>query len=283
MRSSPAVKCPIVSPEAILADAIARVLARPRKRPLVIGLCGAQGSGKSTVAAALAARFPHTIVLSLDDLYKTRDARAALARDVHPLFATRGVPGTHDMDLGLATFAAMDCGQTTPLPRFDKARDDRVNPEMWPIVTERPALVIFEGWCVGARPQNNAALATPVNALERERDPDGLWRRHANGALAGAYQWLFARIDWLAMLRAPDWEQVLDWRIEQEQALRASGAHGAGVMSDAEVTTFVSHYERLTRHILEDMPGYADLVLQLDAARGCVEVRGGDAMTDGGM
>ncbi|AOH83118.1 kinase [Sphingomonas panacis] len=283
MRSSPAAKCPIVSSEAILADAIERALARPRKRPLVIGLCGAQGSGKSTVAAALAGRFADTVVLSLDDLYKTHDARAALARDVHPLFATRGVPGTHDVDLGLATFAGLDGGHATPLPRFDKARDDRVDPAAWPVAPARPALVIFEGWCVGAAPQDAAALVAPVNALERERDPDGVWRRHANAALAGAYQWLFARIDWLAMLRAPSWDRVLGWRLEQEQALRASGARGAGVMSDAEVTTFVSHYERLTRHILDDMPGYADLVLQLDDMRGCVAVRGTDPTTDGGM
>ncbi|SDA25969.1 AAA family ATPase [Sphingomonas sp. NFR15] len=271
-----------MSPESILGDAIGRRLAGARARPLVVGVCGAQGSGKSTVAAALAARFANTVVLSLDDLYKTRAERARLARDVHPLFATRGVPGTHDVELGLATFAALDAGAATPLPRFDKARDDRVDPAAWPIAPARPALVIFEGWCVGARPQDAAALAAPVNALERERDPDGLWRRHANAALGGAYQWLFARIDWLAMLRAPSWERVLGWRIEQEHALRATGAHGAGVMSDAEVTTFVSHYERLTRHILVDMPAYADLVLQLDETRACIDVRGADAMTDGG-
>jgi D-glycerate 3-kinase len=135
--------------------------------------------------------------------------------------------------------------------------------------------VIFEGWCVGARPQDAAALAEPVNALERERDPSGVWRRYANDALAGAYQRLFARIDLLALLRAPSWPRVLAWRLEQEKALRRSGAHGAGVMSDDEVRAFVRHYERLTRHILETMPDYADLVLQLDDDRTCIAVRGG--------
>lgn len=264
-----------MSPEDILATAIERALEQPGRMPLVLGLCGAQGSGKSTVAAALAARFAHTVVLSLDDLYRTRRERAQLAQDVHPLFATRGVPGTHDVALGLATFAQLDAGEAPPLPRFDKATDDRVDPARWVAAPVPTRLVIFEGWCVGARPQDAAALAEPVNALERERDPSGVWRRYANAALAGAYQRLFARIDLLALLRAPRWTQVLAWRLEQEKALRRSGAHGAGVMSDDEVRAFVRHYERLTRHILETMPDYADLVLQLDDDRTCIAVRGG--------
>lgn len=52
--------------------------------PLVLGLCGAEGSGKSTVAAALAHRFPGTAILSLDDLYLPLDERRRLAREVHP-------------------------------------------------------------------------------------------------------------------------------------------------------------------------------------------------------
>jgi D-glycerate 3-kinase len=267
-----AARFPIVSPESVLVAAIARALAEPRKRPLVVGLCGAQGSGKSTVAAALAAQFPRTVALSLDDLYKTRAERAQLGREIHPLFATRGVPGTHDVDLGLATFARLDAGQATPLPRFDKATDDRIGQASWPIAPDHAELVIFEGWCVGARPQESAALTNAINPLERDQDYDGIWRRHVNETLRGDYQHLFARIDWLALLRAPNWEQVLDWRQEQERALRRSGASGAGVMSDTEVVTFVSHYERLTRHILEDMPGYADVTLQLDPTRACTEV-----------
>lgn len=252
--------------------AVEKALAEPRELPLMVGLCGAQGSGKSTLAAALTERVPGAVALSLDDFYLTRKERMRLATDVHPLLATRGVPGTHDVSLALTTFGALDRGEEVPLPRFDKAADDRVDPSLWPVAPPRCRLIVFEGWCVGARPQPAEMLAAPINRLERESDQIGLWRRHANAALA-CYQPLFARLDMLIFLRAPDWETVLGWRLDQEHALRRSGANGVGVMDDAAVAAFVSHYERLTRHILDEMPDRADLVLQLACDRSCVNVR----------
>lgn len=262
-----------MSPEEIIADRLADVLAQTSKRPLFVGLCGAQGSGKSTLAEALARRLPRTVTLSLDDLYLTRAERAALAQTRHPLFATRGVPGTHDIALGIATLDALRIGEPTRLPRFDKAKDDRVSPDAWPEVCTPCDLVIFEGWCVGAFPQPEHALATPVNHLERVEDSDGRWRAMVNMALAGSYQDLFARLDLLILLAAPDWETVIRWRQEQEANLRRAAGERPGVMDEAAVARFVQHYERLTRHILHEMPGRADLVLQLSADRSCREVR----------
>lgn len=267
-----AVRRLIVSPETILAEDLQRTLERPHRHPFVFGLCGSQGSGKSTLARALAPRFPRTVVLSLDDFYLTRAERLQLAREVHPLLAVRGVPGTHDIGLACAVFAVLDRGEAVPLPRFDKATDDRVDPALWPSAPEGVDLIIFEGWCVGARPQPESALQAPVNLLEKEEDPAGVWRRYVNAELAGPYQRLFSRIDRLALLRAPNWQQVYAWRLQQEQELRQSGATGEGLMDEAGVRIFISYYERLTRYILDEMPARADLVLQLDADRDCVSV-----------
>ena len=261
-----------VSPETVVIAAVETALGMPRERPLMVGLCGAQGSGKSTLAAALARHFSGAVALSLDDFYCTRAERMRLAAEVHPLLATRGVPGTHDLTLAQATFAALDRGEAVPLPKFDKAADDRVDPMQWPIAPPCRRVIFFEGWCVGARAQSEQALVAPINRLEREEDQTGTWRRHANAALE-SYQPLFARIDQLILLRAPDWDTVLGWRLEQEHALRRSNATGVGIMDDAAVARFVSHYERLTRHILDEMPRRADLVLQLAADRTCVAVR----------
>ena len=86
--------------------------------PQVVGICGAQGSGKSTLVAALAERLAEegiaAATLSLDDLYFTRAERLRLASEVHPLFATRGVPGTHDIALGLGVLDALARGEAAP-------------------------------------------------------------------------------------------------------------------------------------------------------------------------
>jgi D-glycerate 3-kinase len=260
-------------PEDFLAEAIGKRLAeRGSPGPLVVGLCGAQGSGKSTVSAALVARFERAVTFSIDDLYLGRAARLDLARRIHPLLATRGVPGTHDPMLGVEVLSVLKDGKSTALPRFDKATDDRVPYEEWPIADAGCELVIFEGWCVGARPQHAEDLVEPINRLEAEEDPDGRWRRFANEALGGAYQRLFSQIDMLVLMAAPDWETILGWRIQQEHELRVANPDGAGVMDDDEVARFVSHYERLTRHILAEMPERADLVLRLNESRDCAGI-----------
>ena len=252
---------------------------RDSARPLfVLGLCGAQGSGKTTLASALARRFEaegtRTALLSIDDLYRTRSERNRLGETIHALLRTRGVPGTHDVGLGLAVIEALGQGLATPLPRFDKARDDRCPPSQWVLAQANTRLLILEGWCVGARPEPEAALADPVNPLERDEDPDGRWRRFVNAALAGDYQQLFARIDQLVLLAAPDFAVVHEWRIEQENELRAQAPAGsAGLMDDDAVTHFVQHYERLTRHILREMPRRADLVVSLAEDRSPIAVQ----------
>ena len=255
-------------------------------RPIVLGLCGSQGSGKSTVALFLAellgADGLSTAVLSLDDLYLTHEARQRLARERHPLLATRGVPGTHDVALGvkvLSELAAPAPPHTFALPRFDKATDTRATRVAWPTVTAPVDVVVFEGWLVGARPQPAADLDEPLNALERDEDPGGVWRRDANTALAAAYQALFAKIDLLVLLQPPGFEQVHAWRALQEAKLaaRLTGENRAGgAMDEAALARFIQHYERLTRWILKEMPTRADVVVRLGREHEVLSVTGLD-------
>ena len=239
------------------------------ERPLVVGVCGCQGSGKSTLAAFLKLLLDwntqSTAILSLDDLYLTKKQREKLAREIHPLLATRGVPGTHDVNLGLKTFQGLrNAGvrSRTPLPAFDKARDDRSSRKDWPVFKGRPAFILFEGWCVDAWPQAPAALRKPINRLEGKSDPDGIWRAYVTGQLAGPYRDLFAPIDVLLFMRAPSFDCVYKWRGLQEKKLRRS-ERGSAVMNSKELENFIMHYERLTRWMLREMPGRADILLPL--------------------
>jgi D-glycerate 3-kinase len=237
-------------------------------RTVVAGLCGAQGSGKSTIAGASARllrdRGLAALCISIDDFYLRKAERERLAQQVHPLLATRGPPGTHDVGLADAVLDLLHRPGPVLVPVFDKAADDRRPVDAWRAVQAPLDVILLEGWCVGARPQDRRALARPVNAFEAEEDAGGVWRRYVNRQLGGPYRELFSRLDGLALLAAPGFEAVPAWRAEQERKLIERA--GAG-MSEAALARFLAHYERLTRWILAEMPARADLVFRLDADR----------------
>lgn len=245
-------------------------IADDRGSARIIGITGAQAAGKSTFTALLSLTLEHgfglrAATVSLDDLYLTRAERECLALDVHPLLKTRGVPGTHDVELGSALLRQLlAAGPTddTWIPVFDKGLDDRKPVSDWRRFTGRPDIVLLEGWCVGARPQRPEELIPPLNVLEANEDRDGTWRRYVNERLRTDYAEFFDAVRRLAMLQVPDMAHVLAWREQAEQELRAAGTPQA--MGKDELRRFVMHFERLTRHMLSDLPGRADLVLSLD-------------------
>ena len=235
------------------------------KQPVLIGINGAQGSGKTTLCRFLRVLLVEhnlrSVTVSLDDLYLTRAERRALAADVHPLFATRGVPGTHDIALGEAILDDLLAGRTAALPRFDKAADDRA--EMRRLVEPPIDVVLLEGWCVGAVPQPAEALREPVNRLEADEDHDGVWRGEVNRRLATDYAALFARIDLLVALEVESFEAVYRNRKLQEDKLAAANPGGVAIMDDTALDRFLMHYERLTRWMLEEVPARADVLVKI--------------------
>ena len=257
----------------VVAAVLDRALANRRQRYSVIGLSGLQGSGKSTLAGQVVAlaqsRGIPALTMSIDDFYLGRAARKELARAVHPLLITRGVPGTHDVPLVHFTLDALrEASPKRParIPRFDKGIDTRLPPSRWRHVKHPPRFVILEGWCIGVPPQTQAELRRPINALERDEDADGTWRHWVNGQLKHNYVALWKRFDELAILQAPSFDVVLNWRDEQERALRKRNAERAQTTQQLE--RFLQHFERLSRQALKKLPALADLRLVLDARRG---------------
>ena len=258
-----------------LAAALAKAAHR-KAGTLVVGINGAQGSGKTTLCSLLRVLLESGFNLrvasfSIDDLYKTRAERIMLGQRLHPLFTTRGVPGTHDVEMGLqllAELSAPDAGHQVALPVFDKAIDDRSPRSAWRMIETPVDIILFEGWCVGARPQPPEALLTPVNALEEDEDPQGTWRNHVNAQLAGDYSRLFNQLDLLIMLAIPAMDCVFAWRALQERKLAVQSQQGTAtkLMDKAALRRFIMHYERLTRHMLAEMPDRANLVLRLDTS-----------------
>jgi D-glycerate 3-kinase len=237
----------------------------------IIGLSGAQGAGKSTLAWLLSDLLTHgfgkrVVVVSLDDYYLSQSERLTLAERVHPLLRTRGVPGTHAHPELLAALRQLRAGRACALLRFDKSIDDR---EPKPRNVSGPCdLILFEGWCVGARAQTEAELLQPINTLEEDEDRDGAFRRFVNMQLEGPYASLWRELDVLVYLAAPDFQTVQTFRAEQEASLKSRSTPGAkGLMDDAALSRFVQHFERITLHMLRGAPSYAEVIVQLDAAR----------------
>ncbi|MBP3983040.1 kinase [Pseudoxanthomonas helianthi] len=245
-------------------------LAAASGRPPVFAICGLQGTGKSTLAAQIAALAQaqglRIAALSIDDFYLTHAQRRQLARDVHPLLATRGPPGTHDVALALHVLDKLRAGASVGLPRFDKLADDRLPESQWQRVDEPVDLTIFEGWFLATPAEEEAALGEPVNALERVEDSEGTWRRWCNTALARDYPALWARIDALWFLQPPGFEVVSEWRWQQEQALQASDP-SRPAMDRTQVERFIQHFERVSRQALRTLPAIADETIPLDAER----------------
>lgn len=239
----------------------------------IIGINGAQGAGKTTFSkllkVVLEQKFGMKVVqLSIDDFYLSRAAREELANSVHPLLRTRGVPGTHDVKMAESVLSSLSSAQdssVTIIPRFNKAMDDPYPQSQWDRFVGRPNVILFDGWFMGAVEQKETELLAPVNELEKLEDPYCIWRRYVNSQLKDNYKSLFDKIDLLVMLKVSSFDKVYEWRLLQEEKLRIVTANKENkhVMSKDELVRFISHYERLTKFILKEMPSRADMLFNV--------------------
>jgi len=256
----------------------------PKTPPKIIGINGCQGSGKSTLAdylcTVIAEHIGITAVsLSLDDFYLTKAERNSLAKTTHPLLATRGVPGTHDIELAKECINSLKEGKKTLITRFDKSIDDRAPRNSLETINEPVGLIVLEGWCLGATPEAEARLAEPINSLEEIEDNKAIWRHYVNQAIAGEYQSLFSMVDELVMLQAPSFDRVYHWRLEQEQKLKqrliTEGLNQrSGVMTEQQICRFISYFQRVTENILTELPSRTDHLFKLGEAREIIHYTG---------
>jgi len=244
---------------------------KKKGKTLFLGLSGGQGSGKTTVVGILKIILKKyfkrkTHVSSIDDFYKTLEERNKISSTIHPLFKTRGVPGTHDTNLikKFFDFIKKKKFRKFEAPRFDKSIDDRLKKKYWFNIKEKPEVVILEGWCVGAKPQTNLLLKKPINILEKYEDKDLIWRKHVNHKLKKEYKKLFAMIDYFIFMKIPYFNMVFKWRLLQERKLKKMSHTKKKIMSYNKIKRFIMFYQRITLQMLKDMPKIASVVLSLN-------------------
>lgn len=145
---------------------------RPLGSPRIVGLAGAPGVGKTTLANALAKIFQEQGLsserLSLEDVYYEPQERAR--RDL----TWRAVPGSHDLErLEKCLSAVRECQPNITLPRYDMLEDRaRKNKEVGSL-----DVLFLEGWIVGTRIKNYAFLRDALDFLIFIDAPQTLARR----------------------------------------------------------------------------------------------------------
>ncbi|ARD44633.1 kinase [Colwellia sp. PAMC 21821] len=240
-----------------------------------VGINGCQGSGKSTLTDFIAeyltkAHQLNVVVMSLDDFYFTGEKRQQLAHDIHPLLATRGVPGTHDMNMLEGVLKKLKTKSTGfSIPRFNKATDEPFPEEQWQAVEYPIDIILLEGWCWGVKPQTDEQLKAPVNELELKHDANGDWRNYVNKQLKLNYQPLYEQMDFWLALQAPSFDCVYKWRLEQEQKLKDKniGLANSKIMKSAGILNFTQYFQRLSVQACNTISQSADAIFYLDYAR----------------
>ncbi|MDA9725608.1 uridine kinase [Candidatus Pelagibacter sp.] len=244
------------------------------KKPYFVGLAGGQGTGKTTISSIIKIILEKYFKLkvfkiSIDDFYKTRKERIALSKKVHPMLLTRGVPGTHDINMMLDFFKKSKAKKfkNMKLPNFNKAIDDRFPKNKWNTINKRPDVIIFEGWCVGARAESNKTLKKSINSMEKANDHKLVWRKYVNQQLKAKYKKLYSQLNCMIYLKAKNFSLLQKWRLKQEHKLwlKTKKKGGHKIMSKGDVINFMQTYQRITQNMFKNMPKYASIILNLNS------------------
>ena len=236
------------------------------KRPVVLGITGLQGSGKSTWASSIVDNLQtkhglRAISVSLDDFYRTHDNLVKLRNDNpdNKLFRTRGHPGTHDEALARDFFDSFRKGsREVRIPVFDKSQfngeGDRTPESIWPTVSSSVDVVVFEGWCVGFQPISSEEIvqrretAATKSVGDSASEPIHTLARHELEHIQQVNEHLTRycatfmgaeHFDFFVQLDTDRLTNVYTWRKQQEHALIQSKGTG---MTDDEVSAFIQGY-----------------------------------------
>ena len=228
-----------------------------------IMIAGPQGSGKSSLSKLIKLYLEKfydksVIIISMDDFYLSKKQRTRLSENIHPLFLTRGVPGTHDLGLMNKKIKQI-LNKEFPiyLPIFDKVSDTRKRAYKKVLKAD---VIIFEGWCAGAQPVNQNYLQKNFNNLEKYKDKNFIWRNSYNKYL-NEYQKIFSKFNYYIYFQFNHWDHVLNWKYKQELELRDKKKD---LVLKKYLKEFVQYYEKVSKWMHLKVPKYCNILIKLD-------------------
>jgi len=229
-------------------------------------ISGSQGVGKSTLSILLKIVIEKiykkkVMLLSIDNYYLSKAKRLKLAKKVHPLLVTRGVPGTHNIKKLYQDINQFN-KQKFPIsiPHFDKIKDD--------VTTKRnkisnAQILILEGWFCGSLPIRTKYLYKNINQLESKYDHNKVWRKYYNSMLKNEYKKVFNMFNKKIYMKPPSFKYILKWRSLQENN-NANKSNSKNFMNKDRLKKFIQHYEKITKWMMKTMPDKVDMLIKID-------------------
>ena len=234
------------------------------KNILKIGISGAQGSGKSRFSIILKILIESIInkkvlILSIDDFYLTLKEREKLSNNIHPLFITRGVPGTHDINLINKIINNIELGnlKNIKIPIFSKNLDDRLKKNIK--ISYIPDIIIIEGWCINTSPLPRKILMKSINIIEKKFDKNYVWRQYYNNQLKNYYKDLFLKLNFNIFLKVPNYKKIFKWKQLQEKKLSKNN-----IINQKKLKYFIMHYEKITKWMINNYYNTSDICLNIN-------------------
>ena len=229
-------------------------------------ISGSQGAGKTTLSKLFKIIIEKiynkkVMLISIDDYYLDKSKRYKLAKTIHPLLITRGVPGTHNIKKLQNNINQFKKRQfPIVVPTFNKLKDNISKKNK---IIKNAQILILEGWCCGAKPINKRYLYKNINNLETTFDKDFKWRNYYNLKLKFEYQKIFSMFDKKIYIQSPSFKNVLKWRYAQEKK-NATKINKKNFMNKKSTEKFIQYYEKLTKWMMKNMPEEADMLLKID-------------------
>tara|TARA_Y100000741_G_scaffold356682_1_gene333624 strand:- start:957 stop:1637 length:681 start_codon:yes stop_codon:yes gene_type:complete len=211
-----------------------------KKYPVIIGVQGIQGCGKSTLCEQIENTSPDSIfAVSLDDFYKI-NSEINFDNDDWRLCG-RGNPGTHDVELLYKCLYDFKHGLAVEFPIYDKTlfggHGDRSRATKTSKITS--TILLVEGWCLGFTPINDGDI---IDENLKE------------------YQNAFSLIDGMIVLQS-DIENLREWRFESEKKMSYDETQK---FIDRFIPTYDRYLERFIS-LTKSLP--TSLILNVDGQR----------------